>query len=32
MIPRHAMTKLAHIHITTNKNATNRIIAMGEEK
>lgn len=28
---RHAMTKLAHIHITTNKNATNRIIAMGEE-
>ena len=29
---RHAMTKLAHIHITTNKNATNRIIAMGEEK
>ena len=29
---RHAMTKLAHIHFTTNKFATNRILAMGEEK
>ena len=29
---RHAMTKLAHIHYTTNDNATNRILAMGEEK
>ncbi len=28
---RHAMTKLAHLHFTTNQQATNRIIAMGEE-
>jgi len=28
---RHAMTKLAHLHFTTNMQATNRIIAMGEE-
>ncbi len=28
---RHAMTKLAHIHFTTNKSATNRILKMGEE-
>ena len=28
---RHAMTKLAHLHYTTNKQATNRILAMGEE-
>lgn len=28
---RHAMTKLAHLHFTTNKQATNRILAMGEE-
>jgi UDP-hydrolysing UDP-N-acetyl-D-glucosamine 2-epimerase len=28
---RHAMTKLAHIHFTTNQQATNRILAMGEE-
>jgi UDP-N-acetylglucosamine 2-epimerase (non-hydrolysing)/GDP/UDP-N,N'-diacetylbacillosamine 2-epimerase (hydrolysing) len=27
---RHAMTKLAHIHFTTNDQATNRILAMGE--
>ena len=29
---RHAMTKLAHIHFTTNQFATNRVLAMGEEK
>ena len=29
---RHAMTKLSHIHFTTNKFASKRIIAMGEEK
>jgi len=29
---RHAMTKLSHIHFTTNEQATNRILAMGEEK
>ena len=29
---RHAMTKLAHFHLTTNYEATKRIIAMGEEK
>jgi UDP-hydrolysing UDP-N-acetyl-D-glucosamine 2-epimerase len=29
---RHAMTKLSHLHFTTNKQATNRILAMGEEK
>ena len=28
---RHAMTKLAHLHFTTNGQATNRILAMGEE-
>lgn len=28
---RHAMTKLAHLHFTTNQEATNRILAMGEE-
>ncbi len=28
---RHAMTKLAHLHYTTNEQATNRILAMGEE-
>ena len=29
---RHAMTKLSHIHITTNQNAKERIIKLGEEK
>tara|TARA_B100000795_G_C22805455_1_gene444532 strand:+ start:1604 stop:2830 length:1227 start_codon:yes stop_codon:yes gene_type:complete len=29
---RHAMTKLSHLHFTTNQEATNRIMAMGEEK
>jgi UDP-hydrolysing UDP-N-acetyl-D-glucosamine 2-epimerase len=29
---RHAMTKLSHLHFTTNVMASNRIIAMGEEK
>ena len=29
---RHAMTKLAHIHFTTNIEATKRILKMGEEK
>ena len=28
---RHAMTKLAHLHFTTNKQASNRLLAMGEE-
>jgi UDP-hydrolysing UDP-N-acetyl-D-glucosamine 2-epimerase len=28
---RHAMTKLAHFHFTTNQQSSNRIIAMGEE-
>ena len=28
---RHAMTKLAHIHFTTNQQSSNRILAMGEE-
>ncbi len=28
---RHAMTKLAHLHYTTNSQATNRVLAMGEE-
>jgi len=28
---RHAMTKLSHLHFTTNAQATNRILAMGEE-
>ena len=27
---RHAMTKLAHLHFTTNHQATNRILAMGK--
>ena len=29
---RHAMTKLSHIHFTTNQQASNRILGMGEEK
>ncbi len=29
---RHAMTKISHIHITTNENAKKRIINLGEEK
>lgn len=29
---RHAMTKLSHFHMTTNDDAKNRIINMGEEK
>jgi len=28
---RHAMTKLAHLHFTTNQEASNRILGMGEE-
>jgi UDP-hydrolysing UDP-N-acetyl-D-glucosamine 2-epimerase len=28
---RHAMTKLAHLHFTTNQQATNRLLAMGED-
>lgn len=28
---RHAMTKLAHMHFTTNQQAANRILGMGEE-
>lgn len=28
---RHAMTKLAHLHFTTNQQATDRIVRMGEE-
>lgn len=28
---RHAMTKLAHLHFTTNQEAANRVLAMGEE-
>lgn len=28
---RHAMTKLSHLHFTTNQQATDRILAMGEE-
>ena len=28
---RHAMTKLSHIHFTTNSQARNRVLAMGEE-
>ena len=28
---RHAMTNQAHLHFTTNINASNRILAMGEE-
>ncbi len=29
---RHAMTKLSHFHFTTNSEASNRIMSMGEEK
>jgi UDP-hydrolysing UDP-N-acetyl-D-glucosamine 2-epimerase len=29
---RHAMTKLAHLHFTTNEQSTARILAMGEEE
>lgn len=29
---RHAMTKLAHLHFTTNEQATTRVLAMGEER
>jgi UDP-hydrolysing UDP-N-acetyl-D-glucosamine 2-epimerase len=28
---RHAMTKLSHLHFTSNEQSTNRILAMGEE-
>jgi UDP-hydrolysing UDP-N-acetyl-D-glucosamine 2-epimerase len=28
---RHAISKLAHIHFTTNQQASNRVLAMGEE-
>jgi len=28
---RHAMTKLSHIHFTTNEDASNRILKLGEE-
>lgn len=28
---RHAMTKIAHLHFTTNQQASNRILALGEE-
>ena len=28
---RHAMTKLTHLHFTTNEQASNRILGMGEE-
>lgn len=28
---RHAMTKLSHLHFSTNQQATNRILGMGEE-
>lgn len=28
---RHAMTKLSHLHFTTNQQATNRILGLGEE-
>jgi UDP-hydrolysing UDP-N-acetyl-D-glucosamine 2-epimerase len=28
---RHAMTKLAHLHYTTNQQAANRLLAMGED-
>jgi len=28
---RHAMTKLAHLHFTTNKQSATRLLAMGEE-
>jgi len=29
---RHAMTKLAHLHFTTNQQASNRVLGMGEEE
>ena len=29
---RHAMSKLAHVHFTTNQQASNRVLAMGEER
>jgi UDP-hydrolysing UDP-N-acetyl-D-glucosamine 2-epimerase len=29
---RHAMTKLSHVHFTTNQQASNRILSMGEEE
>ena len=29
---RHAMTKISHLHITTNENAKKRILKLGEEK
>jgi len=29
---RHAMTKLSHLHFTTNQQASNRILGMGEEQ
>ncbi|MBL08917.1 MAG: UDP-N-acetylglucosamine 2-epimerase (hydrolyzing) [Acidiferrobacteraceae bacterium] len=29
---RHAMTKLSHIHFTTNQQASNRVLGMGEEE
>ncbi len=29
---RHAMSKLAHLHYTTNQQASNRILAMGEDE
>jgi UDP-hydrolysing UDP-N-acetyl-D-glucosamine 2-epimerase len=29
---RHAMTKLSHLHFTTNQQASNRLLAMGEEE
>jgi len=28
---RHAMTKFSHLHFTTNQEASNRVLAMGEE-
>jgi len=28
---RHAMTKLSHLHFTTNQQASNRVLGMGEE-
>jgi UDP-hydrolysing UDP-N-acetyl-D-glucosamine 2-epimerase len=28
---RHAMTKISHLHFTTNQHASNRLLAMGEE-
>lgn len=29
---RHAMSKLSHLHFTTNQQATNRLLSMGEEE